>query len=190
MEIAIQRALKLMSAVTDFIGHWIKPFELGLMGMKRHLLVVTWTCYWFDRSPGKAAQWAVGRVSYKTWITENTTVFFDYWICSSTMCVYLCLCSKSAVDKITTKAREMRIKQVPHRNVNKMLRKHCGLRIKSQMRYMYLSYQKKPQMEQENACKFLYEIHICWNIFHSAIYAQNEHFSYKTTWKLGWTARY
>lgn len=39
-----------------------------------------------------------------------------------------------------------------------MPRKHCGLRIKSQMRDTYLSYQKK-QMGQENACTFLYEIH-------------------------------
>lgn len=86
----------------------------GPLSLEQHLLVLMWTYYWFDRSPGKAALWANDTACMKPGSQKTPLLSLGYGICSSTMCVYLCLCSKSTVDKISTKARGMRIKQAPH----------------------------------------------------------------------------
>lgn len=61
-----------MGVSSDCIG-------LGPLSLEQHLIVITWTCYWFDRSPGKAALWASDTASYETWVTENPSALPWLW---------------------------------------------------------------------------------------------------------------
>lgn len=89
-----------------------------------------------------------------------------YGICSSTMCVYLCLCSESTVDKISTKARGMRIKQAPHTRDTSDAQKTLWAKNKiSEERYVFIISKKPPDGTRENVCKFPCEILIFVEIY-------------------------